>query len=79
MHKDREYRFIDIDKIDRSELRSSTKGTCEDVLTDAVLDILQLAEAEGMMEEEVDNVLRRVIDLRAERLRNRFTLHTNED
>jgi hypothetical protein len=75
MNKEREYRFIDVDEINAMELRP-VEGTCEDVLCDGLLDVIQLAEAEGMTEEEVDNVLRRIINYRAERVRKRFTMHT---
>lgn len=75
MKNDREYRFIDVDEINAMELRP-VEGTCEDILCDGLLDVIQLAEAEGMSEEEVNNVLQRVIDYRAERVRKRFTLHT---
>jgi len=80
MHEDqeREYKYIDIDKINRSEIQP-TEGTCEDVLFDGLTDVIQLAEAEGMSEEEIESVLRRIAEYRADRNRRRFTLHTNDD
>jgi len=74
---DREFRFIDISEIDTSEM-TDIEGSCVDVLKDALLDIIQIAEQQGLPEEEADEAVRRVIDYRAKRCRRRFTLHTGD-
>jgi hypothetical protein len=75
--KERDYKYIDIDKIDNAELEPVYEEPSV-VLFESLLDILQLAEREGMAEEEVDAVLKRIIDHRADRERNRFILHTKD-
>lgn len=74
---DRDYSFIEPEKIDTSEMKD-IDGTVVDVLKNALLDIIQLAEAEGMTEDQADEAVRRVFDYRADRNRQRFTLHTKE-
>lgn len=74
---DRKFVFIDPEDIDTSEMED-IDGSCVDVLKDALLDIIQLAEAQGMTEDEADESVRRVFEFRAQRNRNRFTLHTSE-
>ena len=74
---DREFRFIEPEKIDTSEMEN-IDGTVIDVLKDVILDIIQLAEAEGMTEDDADEAIRRVFDFRAERNRDRFTLHVDK-
>jgi len=69
---DREFRFIDISEIDTSEM-TDIEGSCVDVLKDALLDIIQIAEQQGLPEEEADEAVRR-----AKRCRRRFTLHTGD-
>lgn len=74
---DREFRFIDVSEIDTSEM-ADIEGSCVDVLKDALLDIIQIAEQQGLSEEDADESVRRVIDYRARRCRRRFTLHTGD-
>lgn len=74
---DREYSFIEPEKIDTTEMEN-IDGTVVDVLKNALLDIIQLAEAEGMTEDDADEAVRRVFDFRAERNRERFTLHADK-
>ncbi len=70
---EREYKYIDAEKIHESDMPEVREDPIT-VLYESLLDILQLAEAEGMYEEEVDTVLRRVMDFREERKRRRYTL-----
>lgn len=75
----RDYKYIDVDQINEDIETGKTKPVDDDpanVLFDTLLDLLQLAEAEGMSEDEVDAVVRRVNDYRADRRRARFRLHT---
>ncbi len=74
---DREFRFIEPAEIDTSEMED-IEGSCVDVLKDALLDIIQLAEAQGMTEDEADESVRLVFEFRAQRNRRRFTLHTDK-
>ena len=70
---DRPYRYIDIQKINASELQP-VDDSPENVLFESLLDVLQLAEHEGMAEQEVDDVLRRIVDYRAARVRGRLRI-----
>jgi hypothetical protein len=77
----RDYKHIDLDDIDRRIAEKGPdappiEGTPSDVLYETLLDLLQLAFNEGMLDEEIDTVVRRVNDYRAEENRKRFTLHT---
>jgi hypothetical protein len=77
----RDYKYIDMDRVNKriEEGEIEDDGASpEDVLYETLLDLLQLAENEGMTEDEVDLVVRRVNDYRANRNRERFRLHTSE-
>jgi hypothetical protein len=74
---EREYRFLKPGELKSLEARP-IKGTVKDCLKDALLDIIQLSESEGMTE-EVDSVLREIIDARAARVRSKFILHTDRE
>jgi hypothetical protein len=89
MRSEREYRFLDMDRVNARvrEKRPSKdeplkdeplKDEPADVLYETLLDLLQLAEAEGLAEPEVDSALRRVFDYRAERVRRRIRLHPTQ-
>jgi hypothetical protein len=76
-----DYRYIDIDQINEdieSGKAEVVKDDPNDVLFGTILDLLQLAENEGMSEAEVDDVMRRIIDHRAEQCRARFRVHPPE-
>ena len=78
----RDYKYIDIDQINEDIDSGKAESINDDpniVLYETILDLLQLAESEGMSEEEVDEVVRRVNDYRAERCRSKFRLHTPDD
>ena len=83
----REFKYLDPKKIDENiEARQATGEvidddphlSSEDVLVETLLDLCQLAEGEGMTEDEVDSAVKRVIDFRADRNRSRFRLHTGD-
>jgi len=78
---DRDYKYIDMDRIneriENGEIEP-TEAEPDDVLFDTILDLLQLAASEGMKEDEIDAVVRRVNDYRANRVRERFRLVTGE-
>jgi len=76
-NSDREFRFLKPEEIDTSEM-ADIEGSTVDVLKDALLDVIQIAEAQGMSEDDADEAVRRVFDFRAQRNRQRFTLHTEE-
>ena len=71
---EREYKYIDVDRLDTSKLPDIYEEP-EDVLYESLLDVMQLAEAEGLSVESVDEVLRRVFDYRAQRARAGFRVH----
>ena len=73
----RDYKYLDVDKIREGPL-DPVDDPCDIVLENALLDIVQLAEESGMEGDDVDRVLRKIIDDRTQRLRNRFTLHLGE-
>jgi hypothetical protein len=73
-----EYKFFTKEDVESFEPRP-IRGTIEECLRDALTDIIHLSETEGMTEEQVDNVLRGIIDKRAERVRGRFILHTEQE
>lgn len=75
----RDYRYLDVDRI---EERVKTVPVEEDdgvshvdLLYELVLDLLQLAGDEGLPEEEIDEVIDRVVDYRAALVRASFQLH----
>lgn len=76
-----DYRYIDIDQINE-DIESGKAETVQDppgdVLFGTLLDLLQLAENEGMTEAEIDDVMRRIVDHRADQCRARFRLHQPE-
>lgn len=78
----RDYQYIDVDQIEEDIANGKAKITEDeptDVLYGTILDILQLAEAEGMNPDDIDDVMRRIIDFRAEECRKKFRLHPPED
>jgi len=77
MTEKRDYHYFTEEERQNFESRPLV-GPIEDCLLQALLDIIQLSEAEGMTEDQVDSVLRTIIDGRAKRVRSRFILHTDE-
>jgi hypothetical protein len=78
MSKEREYKYLDIKALDEADI----KPVCdppEEVLEGGLTDIIQLAQSGGMTDDVVDRVLSRIIEARAQRNRDRFTLHMRED
>lgn len=76
---DREYRYLDPEAIDARVAAGEVAPVYEEagvVLYEMLLDLLQLAEREGMSVDEVDAAVRRVCDWRAKRERRRFRVHT---
>jgi len=61
----RNYKYLDEQAIDRNGPEPDDDPL--EVLYDSLLDILQLAEEEGFLNEEIDSVLRRVIAFRSDR------------
>ena len=74
---DREFKFLDVEALYEQEL-TPVNMTAVQALEEALLDIIQLSEGEGVTEENVDRVLRKIIDDRAVRTRARFTIHTKD-
>ena len=74
---DREYKFLDIEELHEQEL-APVNMTAVQALEEALLDIVQLSEGEGVSEEDVDRVLRKIVDERAQRTRQRFTIHIGD-
>lgn len=75
---DRDYRYLDLEAIDARVAAGEVAPVYEEpteVLYEMLLDLLQLAEREGMSVDEVDDVLRRVCDWRAARERRSFRVH----
>lgn len=78
----RKMKYIDMDKINERIERGDVEPTDDepvDVLYGTILDLFQLCEAEGMDTEEIDAVVDRIINYRAEQCRASFRLHTSED
>jgi len=75
--QDREYRYIDPQRIEESEA-VPVDDTPANILYESLLDVLQLAAAEGMTEDTIDDVLQRILNYRAGQVRKRFTLHTRK-
>jgi len=74
----RKLKIVDMKKINEQIERGEVETAHDDpaeVLYETLLDILQIAKAEGMTEDEVDAVVNRVNDYRANRNRDRFRLH----
>jgi hypothetical protein len=72
---DREFKFLDVEALYEKDL-PPIHMTSLQALEEALLDIIQLSEGEGVSEEDVDRTLRKIIDERAKRTRARFTIHT---
>jgi len=53
--------------------------TCEQVLEEAILDLIDLGYENGMTSDDVDWVLNKIINIRAAQRRSQFTVHVNED
>jgi hypothetical protein len=70
----RDYRFIDPDKIDTSNVEPvpGTNGQC---LADALLDVIMVGQDSGMTDADVDEALRIVNDYLAGQERRKFRLH----
>lgn len=82
-----DYKYLNPEKINKRIEEQEAAGelvdkhpneTAEDVLFGTLFELCQLAEDQGLTEDEVDSALRRVLDARADRLRSRFRLHTND-
>ena len=76
----RELRYIDIEQIEEDIAAGKVEDdgeSAEYVLYETLLDLLQISE-EGMTVDEVDSVLRRIMDYRAGQRRSRFRLHTGD-
>ena len=76
----RDYRFIDPDKIDTSDVEPFY-GTNAECLSEALLDVIMVAQDSGMTEQDVDEAIHIVSDYLANQERSKFRLHilTNED
>ena len=74
----RDYKYLDIEKLREQELEP-VADPVDVVLENALLDIVQLAEDNQMSDEEIDRVLRKIMDDRAAKVRRRFTLHINPE
>lgn len=74
---DREYKYIDVDKLEEEELEP-VNADPRDVLYESLLDLIQLAAREGLTEDDIDGVLDRIHDYRANQARQQFTLHTRD-
>ena len=74
---DREYRFIDPDDIDTSDV-GPILGTNAQCLADALLDIIQVSLASGMTNQDVEDAMQMVIAGRAALVRPKFKLHVKE-
>lgn len=74
---DREFQFLDVEKLYEQELEP-VNMTAKQALEEALLDIIQLSEHEGVKTDVVDNVLRKVVDDRAARTRAKFTIHLGD-
>jgi len=79
--KERDFQYINMDKINEQIENGEIEVTDDEpseVLYGTILDLLQLAESEGMMVEEVDAVMHRIVNYRAEQCRDKFRLHMPE-
>lgn len=70
---DRDYKYLDPEELKKEPIIPCNE-TPPDALMHGLLDLIQLAESEGLDEETTDGVLRRIIDLRAKRVRSKFTI-----
>jgi hypothetical protein len=68
---DRDYAFLDLEDLYAKEL-PPINMTAEQALEEALLDIVQLSEHEGVSSECVDRILAKILDDRAGRTRGRF-------
>lgn len=79
---ERKLKYIDEQKIEEDIAAGHTApddgAPPEDVLYETLLDLIQISENEGFTEDEVDGVLRRILDYRAQQKRTRFRLHTGD-
>lgn len=62
------------DILTEQEVREAAKKTCEQVLEEALLDFIQMGRDNGMTEGDIDYVLEKIINDRAERNRSKFKL-----
>lgn len=69
----RDYRYIDPDNLEVEGIEEPT-GSNAQCLADAMLDILQLGESEGMSKQDVDEAMRIVAETRSEMNRPQFKL-----
>ena len=74
---ERDYKYLDMEELRATPLEP-VEDPCDVVLHNALLDIIQLAEESGMSVDEVDGVLRGIIDDRAVKVRSKFTLHIRD-
>jgi len=79
----RKYKYIDINRVNERAEEMMEEGDDDgaephDVLYETLLDLIQVAEDNGIEEDEIDAALRRVSDYRAKNVRSRFRLHTPE-
>ena len=77
--QDRELKIVDMKRVEEQIANGEVKpfdGSPAEALYETILDVLQVAKAEGMTDEEIDSVVRRVNDYRADRNRDQFRLHT---
>jgi hypothetical protein len=70
----RDYCFVDPQELDAMPLEPLDMMP-EQALEEALLDIIQLSEAEGVTVMNVDAALRRIVNDRAARTRSRFVVH----
>ena len=76
--EEREYKYLDFEALQKEELEPCYDSV-DVVLENALLDILQLAEANDMSDEVVDRVIRKIQDDRAAKVRRKFRLHVVAD
>lgn len=69
----RAYRFIDPAQIDTSDIMP-VPGTNAECLSEALLDVIMVAQDSGMTEQDVDEAMRRVLDYLAGQERAKFRL-----
>jgi hypothetical protein len=68
---DREFRFLDLEALYEQDL-PPVNMTAVQALEEALLDIVQLSEHEGVPPDSVDLVLTKILDDRAKRTRQGF-------
>jgi len=73
-----DYRYLDPNEFDDKPLPPCNDSP-EDALFYGIRDLIRFTVNEGLSDEEVDRVLKRIMDERANETRARFVLHTRDD